>query len=86
MIDLDVVREDQGQVAGAYHAEILRDVLLPGVPTPNRVPGHHVEEHHSVPIDHRAGRVAVVLRSRPADRHEVLRVLLGRPLVAEDRR
>lgn len=86
MIHFDIVREHQGHVAGSNHAQVLRYVLLSGVPAPHRVSRYHVEEHDPIPIDRGPRGVTVVLGSRSTNRHKLLCVSIRGPLIPEDRR
>lgn len=86
MVHFDVVREHQGHVAGPNDAQVLRYVLLPGVPAPHGVSRYHVEEHDAVPIDRGSRRMTVVLGSGSTYGHELLRISIRGPLVPKDRR
>lgn len=86
VVHFDVVREHQGHVAGPNDAQVLRYVLLPGVPAPHGVSRYHVEEHDAVPIDRGPRGMTVVFGSGSTYGHELLRILIGGPLVPEDRR
>lgn len=86
MVDFNVVRKYQGLVASPNHSQILRQVLLPGVPAPHGVPGDHIEEHDAVFVDGRPRGMPVVLGSGFPDGHEFLRVVIRESLVGEDRR
>lgn len=86
MIHFNVVRKHQGLIASPNHSQILRYVLLPGVPAPHGVPGDHVEEHDAVLVDGGSGGMAVVLGPGFPDGHKLFRVVIRESFVTKDRR